>query len=240
MKQVHLRTLASFADKTAIKWKPINFCVNMKQILSFQKANSTSDCIGEMSLSDSTFLEEESGCSSVPVDTNVAILQTVICIVVLPIGIILIYGIVLYEHEGVDSQKRSLFNQLISAVFVALGLSTLICTIPITIRCWIGPLGHIFAIIVSFARRFFFTFFLVIDVEMLIYKIFCLIRPNLILRLDDYFWTAFLLPWNGIFSMVSSNADWYISSSNPRIYNFLSGNEDVISAGGDSYVCNFS
>ena len=212
----------------------------MKQILSFQRANSTSDCIGEMSLSDSTFLEEESGCSSVPVDTKVAILQTVICIVVLPIGIILIYGIVLYEHEGVDSQKRSLFNQLISAVFVALGLSTLICTIPITIRCWIGPLGHIFAIIVSFARRFFFTFFLVIDVEMLIYKIFCLIRPNLILRLDDYFWTAFLLPWNGIFSMVSSNADWYISSSNPRIYNFLSGNEDVISAGGDSYVCNFS
>ena len=67
--------------------------------LSFQKADSS-----EVNLSNSTFLESEYNINSV-VDTNVAILQTVICIVVLPIGIILIYGIVIYEHEGVDSKK---------------------------------------------------------------------------------------------------------------------------------------
>ena len=205
----------------------------MELEMTFQKADS-SDCIEEMNLSNSTFLESECNINSVMVDTNVAILQTVICIVVVPIGIILIYGIVLYEHEGVDSKKRSLFNQLISDFFVALGILTLICTVPITIRCWTGPLGHIFAKIVSVARRFFFTFFMVNDIEVLIYKIFCLLNPNFILRLDDYFWNAFLLSWNGIFAVVSSNADWYISYSNPRIYNFLTGNEDVISATEDS------
>ena len=180
-------------------------------------------------------VDNESGSGSITsVDTNIAILQTVVCMVVLPIGTILIYGIVLYEHEGVDSQKRSVFNQLISSVFVALEISVLTCTIPITIRCWTGPLGHIFGKIVSVIRRFFFTFLLLDTIEILIYKNLCLVSPNCILKLNDYFWTAFLLAWNGIFAMVPSNADWYISPSNPRIYNFISGNEDVISAGGDS------
>ena len=187
--------------------------------------------IQEMNLSFSTSNESESTTS---VDTNVAILQTVVCMVALPIGTILIYGIVLYEREGVDSQKRSVFNQLISAAFVALEISVLTCTIPITIRCWTGPLGHIFGKMVSVIRRFFFTFLMVDTIEILIYKNLCLITPNCILKLNDYFWTAFLLAWNGIVAMASSNAEWYISSSNPRIYNFISGNEDVISAGGDS------
>ena len=185
-----------------------------------------------MNLSFST--SNEFGSITTLVDTNLAILQTVVCMVALPIGTILIYGIVLYEREGVDSQKRSVFNQLISSVFVALEISVLTCTIPITIRCWTGPLGHIFGKIVSVIRRFFFTFLLLDTIEILIYKNICLISPNCILKLNDYFWTAFLLAWNGIFAMASSNADWYISSSNPRIYNFISGNEDVISAGGDS------
>ena len=89
----------------------------------------------EMNLSLS--ISNESGSGSITsVDTNVAILQTVVCMVVLPIGTILIYGIVLYEHEGVDSQKRSIFNQLISAIFITLGSNGLIVTVSITIRCW--------------------------------------------------------------------------------------------------------
>ena len=195
----------------------------MKLVLNFHKANYNDFNIDTESMTTS-------------VDSNVAILQTVTCMVGLPIGIILMYGIVLYEHEGVDSQKRSVFNQLISAFFAALALALLTSTIPITIRCWTGPLGHILGKIVSVIRRFFFTFLLVNTMEIMIYKNLCLIDPNCILKLDDFFWTAFLLAWNGIFAMVSSNADWYISTSNPRIYNFISGNEDTISAGGDSRV----
>ena len=205
---------------------------------SFQKADSSwsnfkDSCSQEMNLSLSISNESWSGSVTTSVDTNVAILQTVVCMLVLPIGTILIYGIVLYEREGVDPQKRSVFNQLISAVFVALEISVLTSNIPITIRCWTGPLGHIFGKIVSVIRRFIFTFLMVDTIEILIYKNLCLVSPNLILKLDDYFWTAFLLAWNGIFAMVASNADWYISPSNPRIYNFISGNKDVISASGD-------
>ena len=205
---------------------------------SFQKADSSwsnfkDGYSQEMNLSLS--ISNESGSGSITsVDTNVAVLQTVICVVVGPVGTILIYGIVQYERVGVDSQKRSVFNQLISALFVALEICVLTSTIPITIRCWTGPLGHIVGKTVSVIRRFIFTFLLVDTIEILIYKNICLVSPNCILKLNDYFWTAFLLAWNGIFAMVPSNADWYISPSNPRIYNFISGNEDVISAGGDS------
>ena len=204
---------------------------------SFQKADSSwsnfkDSYSQEMNLSLS--ISNESWSITTSVDTNVAILQTVICVVVGPVGTILIYGIVQYERVGVDSQKRSVFNQLISALFVALEICVLTSTITKTIRCWTGPLGHIVGKTVSVIRRFIFTFLLVDTIEILIYKNLCLISPNCILKLNDYFWTAFLLAWNGIFAMASSNADWYISSSNPRIYNFISGNEDVISAGGDS------
>ena len=119
----------------------------MKLVLNFHKANYNDFNIDTESMTTS-------------VDSNVAILQTVTCMVGLPIGIILMYGIVLYEHEGVDSQKRSVFNQLISAFFAALALIHLVSTIPITIRCWTGPLGHIFGKIVAVLRRFFFCIFL--------------------------------------------------------------------------------
>ena len=82
----------------------------MKLVLNFHKANYNDFNIDTESMTTS-------------VDSNVAILQTVTCMVGLLIGIILMYGIVLYEHEGVDSQKRSVFNQLISAFFAALALA---------------------------------------------------------------------------------------------------------------------
>ena len=93
----------------------------MKLVLNFHKAN--------VSYNDFNIDVE----SMTSVDSNVAILQTVTCVVGLPISIILIYGIVLYEHEGVDSQKRSVFNQLISAFFSVVALALLTITIPITI-----------------------------------------------------------------------------------------------------------
>ena len=195
--------------------------------------NENYDSIQEMNVSNSTWPDPDNEYSA-PVDTNVAILQTITYIAVVPVGILLIYGIVLYEHEGVDSQKRSIFNQLISATFMALGSTVLICNTLITIRCWTGPLGHVLGKIVSLIRRFLFTFILTNTTEILVYKNLCFMKPSFILRLDDYFWTAFLLAWNCIFCTVSSNVDWYLSSSNPRIYAFISGFGNVESATEDS------
>ena len=49
------------------------------------------------------------------VDENIAILQSVICTIIVPVSLLLIYGIVHYEHFGVDPQKRSFFNKSIGA-----------------------------------------------------------------------------------------------------------------------------
>ena len=164
------------------------------------------------------------------VDTNVAILQTIVCLVALPLGIFLIYGIVLYEHFGVDSQKRSIFNQLISATFTTLGLTGLTGVIPITIRCWTGPLGHVFGMIVAIVRRFAFTNVLVLVVEILIYKNLCIISPNFILRLSDDFWVTLILVWNCVFVLGLTNVSWISSSTHPRIYLFISGSGDLMLA----------
>ena len=88
------------------------------------------------------------------VDEDFAVLQTVLCILVLPISLTLIFGIRHYEHFGVDSQKRSFFNQAISAVFVCLGFNQIFVLIPMTVRCWTGPFGHAGGIVVTFTRRF--------------------------------------------------------------------------------------
>lgn len=165
------------------------------------------------------------------VDTNVAILQTVVCLVALPLGILLVYGIVLYEHFGVDSQKRSIFNQLISATFSnGVGLAGLTGVIPITIRCWTGPLGHVFGMIVAIGRRFAFANVLVLVVEILIYKNLCIISPNFILRLNDDFWVTLILVWNCVFVLGLTNVSWISSSTHPRIYLFISGCGDLTSA----------
>ena len=161
------------------------------------------------------------------VDEQIAILQTVICSIMLPISITLIFGIVHYEHFGVDSQKRSFFNQAISAFFVSLGFNEISVVLPITIRCWSGPLGHIISIIVSIARRLFLTFASLVTIEILLYKNICILNPNYISRLRDDFWATFCIGWNVTFGILLSNGEWYLSDSYPPIYLFMSGKDDM-------------
>ena len=188
--------------------------------------------IQEMNVTNSTWPDLEANYST-SVDTSVAILQTIVYLVTVPIGILLIYGIVLYEHEGVDSQKRSIFNQLISSTFIAVGSTVLIVNTTISIRCWTGPLGHVVGKIISVIRRFCFTLILTNTAEILMYKNLCLLKPHRILTLNDNFWMTFLLAWNGMFALASSNVDWYIGT-NPRTYLFISGTADLASATADS------
>ena len=92
------------------------------------------------------------------VDTTVAIIETIAYIISIPLGLILIYGIMLNEKVGVDAQKRSLFNQLISMFFGCCGILCTVGSLFNTIRCWVGPLGPILGTIVSIYRRFFSNF----------------------------------------------------------------------------------
>ena len=161
------------------------------------------------------------------VDYQIAVLKTVMCIVMLPLSLTLIFGIVNYEHFVVDSQKRSFFNQAISAFFVSLGFNEILVVLPITIRCWSGPLGHIISIIVSITRRLFLTFASLVAIEILVYKNMCILNPNYISRLRDDFWATFCIGWNVTFGILLSNGEWYFSDSYPPIYLFMSGKDDM-------------
>ena len=161
------------------------------------------------------------------VDNQIAVLQTVMCIALLPTSLTLIFGIVHYEHFGVDSQKRSFFNQAISAFFVSLGFNEISVVLPITIRCWSGPFYDSISIIVSITRRLFLTFASLVTIEILVYKNICILNPNYISRLRDDFWTTFCIGWNVTFGILLSNGEWYLSDSYPPIYLFMSGKDNM-------------
>ena len=161
------------------------------------------------------------------VEEQIAILQTVMCSVILPISLTLIFGIVHYEHYGVDPQKRSFFNQAISAFFISMGLMEILSVVPITIRCWTGPLGPSISILVSVVRRLLVSFASFVVIEILLYKNICVWYPNYISRLRDDFWTTFCFGWNVTFGILLSNGEWYLSDSYPPIYLFISGKEDM-------------
>ena len=166
--------------------------------------------------------------SSTSVNTGYAILQTIFCVILLPTSLTLIFGIVYYEHFGVDSQKRSFYNRSISALFATLGLNEIFIFVPVTIRCWTGPMGHNLGLIVAMSRRFFLISASFQGVEILLYKSLCTLYPTLITRLRDDFWMIFCCGLNTIFGILLSNGEWYLRSDfHPPIYIFISGEGDI-------------
>ena len=164
------------------------------------------------------------------VETEVALLQTIAYVVSIPIGTLLISGIILYEREGVDSQKRSIFNQLISFLFGLIGMNSLIVGFFTTLRCWIGPMGPIIGSMVSIIRRFNLTSISLISIEILIYKNLCVIKPLCMMGLNDSFWSTYIPLWNALFSLVLDILDYYARNGNhPPIYRFISGEGDMYS-----------
>ena len=162
------------------------------------------------------------------VDKQIAVLQTAMCIVLLPISLTLIFGIVNYEHFGVDSQKRSFYNQTISAWFISLGLNEILVMVSITIRCWTGPFGHVGGMIVSVARRFFLIVASFWTIEFLLYKNMSILFPHYTIRLRDNFWTIFCCGWNTIFGVLFTNIEWFLQETHPPIYLFMSGEDEML------------
>ena len=161
------------------------------------------------------------------VDTNVAILQTVTYVIVVSIGIPLVLGIISYERIGVDSKKRSIFNQLVSAFFTNVALNASFIGFFITIRCWIGPLKSELSLLLSIIRRVTLTSMVFIVLEGIIYKIVCLLRPTFAISLDDDYWSTFIMIWNFIISFILSNIYWLSVNQLPPIYLLLSGEEEM-------------
>ena len=163
------------------------------------------------------------------VDTSIAILQTATYLTIGFIGIPLIMGIIHYEHFGVDAQKRSILNQLISHFFGTIGLCVLFTGFFIALRCWFGPLGTLVANLATIVRRIALELIGFLASEILIYKNLCLIKPFWIMSLNDNFWTTFALAWNVIFAILLCHTNLNIILDDPPPFSqFISGAEDLI------------
>ena len=162
------------------------------------------------------------------VDTNNVILQTVTYATVCFIGIPLIVGIIHYEHFGVDAQKRSILNQLISQFFGTIGLCVLFTGFFVTLRCWVGPLGTSVGNFAAIVRGVFLQMIGFLAFEILIYKNLCLIKPLWIMSLNDNFWTTFALAWNVIFANLGCHTNInFVLDDPPPIVGFISGEGDL-------------
>jgi len=107
-------------------------------------------------------------------------------------------------------------------------LNEIFIFVPVTIRCWTGPMGHSLGLIVAMSRRFFLISASFQGVEILLYKSLCTLYPTLITRLRDDFWMIFCCGLNTIFGILLSNGEWYLRSDfHPPIYIFISGEGDI-------------
>ena len=163
------------------------------------------------------------------ISIEVKILYTIFAVVVFPIGYLLICGIVRYEIEEGDPQKRSIFNQLHSALFSAMGIYFIIGSTISVLRCWLGPLGSMVGLVFGFTRTFYLNLVVFMIISMLLIKIIGIIHPKLLDRLNDNFWAFLISLLNITFSLAVPIAVWftYPEAKYPPIYCFFSGECDM-------------
>ena len=163
------------------------------------------------------------------ISLEVKILFTIIAFTLFPIAYALIFGIIQFEVEEGDPQKRSIFNQLHSALFSAMEICAFIGSIGLFIRIWVGPLGFAFGFVFTLTRRFYLSFAALLVISMLVVKIIGIIWPKFLTRLNDNFWSILIILVNIIFGFVVQIADWYSypQGKYPIVFCFSSGECDM-------------
>ena len=167
------------------------------------------------------------------VSKEVSLILTIIGLTLFPISYLLIFGIIKYEYDGGDPQKRSVFNRLVSALFFSIGLCASFANVSRILRCWIGPLGHTYGIIFALVWRFliFLSGFLMISI--LGFKILGHFKPSLMKKgTNDDFWAVTICVIDILFASIFPLVDWFTFPSDvfPIMYYFISGEADFASA----------
>ena len=159
----------------------------------------------------------------------VKVLLTVLYFTLFPLGNAMIYGIVRFECDGGDPQKRSTFNQLHSALFSSIEIYAPIGPSLMVIRAWVGPLGFTVGVTIMILRRFCLCFTGLLVINMLIIKILGLIKPKMVRRLRDNFWAFLIIMLSAIFALLVPMVDWYLypTGQYPIIFVFISGQGDL-------------
>ena len=108
------------------------------------------------------------------VDAPLRIYQGIVVIFTLLFGSIFYLGIVHYEHYGGDPLKRSIQNQLISAIAIAALMICYISNVTMTWRIQVGPLNEDVAMFAISSFRIFVTVIVINLSELMIYKVYSL------------------------------------------------------------------
>ena len=166
------------------------------------------------------------------VSTEVAIATTIIGLTLFPIAYALILGVIQYEYDGGDPQKRSLFNRLMSILFVSMGLDGLFINITRILRCWCGSMGPKWGIAFALLWRFLISVSGFLMISILGFKILGHFKPSIAKGTKDDFWAVAILLIDLLFASIYPLVDWFTfaSDENPIMYYFISGEGDIGSA----------
>ena len=105
------------------------------------------------------------------VDAPLRIYQGIVSIFTLLFGNIFYWGIVHYERYGGDPLKRSIQNQLISAIAIAGLMICYISNVTLTWRIQVGPLNEDVAMFVLVLNHFFFMLMMFNLTELMVFKV---------------------------------------------------------------------
>lgn len=134
------------------------------------------------------------------------------------VGCPLLLGLVYYEKYGHDPQKRSLYNQLLSGLWVALLLCTSVHFFIILLRMIFGILPLAFGLCVMLCVVLGFTTLFLTTIEISIYQILRKVKYHSIAMKDDYFFFAFLTAFNCMFGFLTFGAARLLDESTPEIF----------------------
>ena len=166
------------------------------------------------------------------VSLEIKVSFTIIVCTIFPLSYAMMYGIIRFELDGGDPQKRSTFNQLNSALFSIMDIYAFVGSTSMLIRAWAGPLGYTAGLIFMLLRRFYLCFAGLLIMTMLVIKCLALVKPKLVSKMKDNFWAFLLISLDGLFAALVPFADWhfYPAGQYPIIFVFISGNGDVRTA----------
>ena len=138
-------------------------------------------------------------------------------------GVPLYFGIIQYEMNGGDPQKRSLSNKLYSLLCFELMLQMLTQMTSILLRVVFGPLGHVFASIYMYLQAIivFMPAFTVIQI--LLYKNLQIYKYRLSAGMHDEFWFIFAVAFDVTMAIVSVTFQSANFSGGTPMYELLQG-----------------
>ena len=121
------------------------------------------------------------------------------------IGPILMFGIVIFEMFGGDSQKRTIMNRLLSAILINLAILNMMLGICRIVRDLVGPFGYNTALFFRISASFFklnaYSFYNTLTICRFLF----IVVWKRMKGIQDKFWAYFLYLWAYVFSF------WYIT-----------------------------